>query len=83
MRPVSSDDLIYEIVVLGHLDQDWSDWLSGLAIETLVTAEGRPLTKISGSLPDQSALVGLLIQLTDLNVGIVSINRVAVGNPKS
>ena len=57
----------YEIK--GHLDQRWSERFAGLKLTHLEGDE----TLLSGSLPDQSALHGLLERIRDLNLTLVSI----------
>ncbi len=59
----------YEIRVRGHLDQRWSDWFAGLQLAHL---EGNQ-TLLSGSLPDQAALHGLLERIRDLNLTLISV----------
>ncbi len=61
----------YEIKIKGHLDPHWSDWFMGL---TLTGLEGDE-TLLSGSLPDQGALHGLLERIRDLNLTLISVNR--------
>jgi hypothetical protein len=60
----------YEIRIRGHLDQRWSDWFAGLKLTYL---EGDQ-TLLSGSLPDQAALHGLLERIRDLNLTLISVN---------
>lgn len=60
----------YEIRIRGHLDQSWADWFEGITIRHEDNGE----TLISGALPDQAALHGLLNRLRDLNVHLISVS---------
>jgi hypothetical protein len=59
----------YEIKIKGHLDIRWSDWFAGLKLDHL---EGN-VTLLSGKLPDQAALHGLLERIRDLNMTLISV----------
>ena len=59
----------YEIKVRSHLDPRWSEWFAGLKLTHLVGNE----TLLSGSLPDQAALHGLLERIRDLNLKLISV----------
>ncbi len=59
----------YEVKVKGHLDDRWSKWFAGLQLSYL---QG-DVTLISGVLPDQGALHGLLERVRDLNLTLVSV----------
>ena len=59
----------YEIKIKGRLDQAWSQWFAGLTVTCLEGSE----TLLSGSLPDQLALYGLLERIRDLNIPLVSV----------
>jgi hypothetical protein len=59
----------YEIKIKGCLDPLWSDWFSGLKL----THVDRDETMLSGPLPDQAALHGLLEHVRDLNLTLISV----------
>ncbi len=59
----------YEIKIRGHLDPRWSHWFAGLQLTYL---EGET-TLLSGLLPDQAALLGLLERARDLNLTLISV----------
>ncbi len=59
----------YEIRIKGNLDPRWSEWFAGLKLAHL---EG-DVTLLSGSLPDQAALYGLLERIRDLNLKLISV----------
>jgi hypothetical protein len=56
-----------EIRVKGRIDEQWSEWLDGLAI----THTGQDETVLTGSIADQAALYGLLSKLRDLGLPLV------------
>jgi hypothetical protein len=59
----------YEVKIGGHLDPHWSEWFAGLKLTHL---EGN-VTLLSGVLPDQAALHGLLERIRDLNISLISV----------
>lgn len=61
----------YEIKVKGQLDPRWSEWFADLKLTHL---EG-DMTLLSGLLPDQAAIYGLLERLRDLNLTLLSVDR--------
>lgn len=64
-----------EIVIKGHLDPQWSEWLEGLTISHIVDNK----TILCGEVVDQSALYGLLSRLRDLGLALVSVVSVEPG----
>jgi hypothetical protein len=59
----------YEIKIKGHFDSRWSERFAGLKLTYLEADE----TLLSGMLPDQAALHGLLELIRDLNIILVSV----------
>ena len=66
----------YEIRIKGHLDKSWADWFDSLNLSHQANGE----TLLSGALPDQAALHGVLNRLRDLGIELISVNVVA-GRP--
>lgn len=61
----------YRIVVEGHLDEKWSDWLGSFSF-----LYGEGITILEGTLPDQSGLYGMLNKIRDLNLKLISVGQV-------
>ncbi|MEA2651422.1 MAG: hypothetical protein QOI85_1143 [Chloroflexota bacterium] len=74
-RPASTSDRSeagrYEIRLTGHLDAHWTAWFDGWTVSREVDGT----TLISGSIPDQAALHGLLQRVRDLGLPLVSVVR--------
>jgi hypothetical protein len=62
----------YQIRLKGVLDSSWSDWFDGFTI----TLQGDE-TLLAGTVPDQSALHGILAKINDLGLPIVSIEKIS------
>lgn len=61
----------YEIRVDGQLDTRWAEWFDGLTIQY----QGSEGTTLTGQLPDQSALLGVLTKIHNLNLILLSVRR--------
>jgi hypothetical protein len=64
---------VYEIRVEGHLTDRWSDWFEGLAIRN----ESNDETTMTGPLSDQAALYGVLTKIHNLNLILISVERLS------
>ena len=63
---------VYQIVIKGHLDSEWSEWFDGLTITLVGSGE----TILTGPLADQTALHGVLIKIRDLGLPLLSLTRI-------
>lgn len=71
-------DPVYVIRIEGRLSEDWSAWLSGLEIHLEFDQDGGEpsITCLSGPVEDQARLRGILNRIWDLNLTLVSVNRI-------
>ena len=69
--PAFHTPTVYRIQMRGKLDESWSGWFSGMAIVSDDTT-----TTLTGAVADQPALRGILTKLWDLNLDLISVNRV-------
>jgi hypothetical protein len=69
---------IYEIRVRGRLDAHWAAWFEGLTL-----AYDGDITVLSGSLVDEAALHGVLSKVAELNLHLLSVNTVEIGEATS
>jgi hypothetical protein len=69
-----SGPAIYRIRVRGKLDADFSDRLEGMHIENLAQNDGKVESVLEGRLPDQAALSGILNNLYDLHLPVMSVD---------
>jgi hypothetical protein len=67
-----SQESNFEILVKGHLDESWSDWLGGLEVKLLENGE----MILTGQIGDQAALMGILNKLYGLNLTLLSVNEI-------
>jgi hypothetical protein len=65
-----SDSFHCKIQVKGHLSSQWVDWFSGLEIEN--HPNGKAV--LTGCLPDQAALYGILKRMGNLGIALVSLD---------
>ena len=66
----------YEIKVEGHLDETLAGWFEDLTVFNLEGGDAL----LSGLLPDQAALQGVLKRISNLGLTLVSVNAVTEGD---
>ena len=71
---------VYRIRITGRMDPKCSDWLQGMTISS-VEEEGRTAySELIGSLPDQAALMGVLQQLNNCSISVISMECLGIGS---
>ncbi len=74
-QPYFSERGHYQIRVKGKLDANWADWFDGLTLIAEEHPDG-PTTLIAGLVPDQAALHSVLERIRDLNLQLLTVERV-------
>jgi len=67
----ASTQKIYQIKIQGLVDQRWSDWFNGMEM----TFEN-DITLLTGAVPDQPKLRGILSKVWDMNLQLISVNQI-------
>lgn len=65
---------IYEIRVRGRLDVHWAAWFEGMTL-----AHDGDTTVLRGPLVDEAALHGVLSKVAELNLHLLSVNAIEMG----
>ena len=84
MNPVSNylsqyEPAVYRICVAGRLPDEWSQQFGEMETEELRMPGGALLTFFNAPVPDQAGLHGLLHQLRDFGLPLVSLELIRSG----
>jgi hypothetical protein len=71
-KPTSSQTVVYQVRIKGHLAGEWTEWFEGMAISHKENGD----TLLTGPVVDQAALYGLLKKVRDLGLPLVSVSPV-------
>jgi hypothetical protein len=64
-----------EVHIKGKLSPGWSEWFEEMQIDYTDAGE----TVLSGNLPDQAAIYGMLSRLSSLGIPLISVNCSQIG----
>jgi hypothetical protein len=70
--PTLTEPASYRIRFIGRVRNGWSDFMNRLQ-EAHLQEKGANVTELSGTVPDQSALFGLLCHIRDLGLPLISV----------
>ncbi|MGE5251885.1 MAG: hypothetical protein ACM3QS_16900 [Bacteroidota bacterium] len=70
--PTLTQPATYRIRIAGRVNHGWSDFLTGLQ-ETHPRDGETSVTELTGTVPDQPALFGLLCHIRDLGLPLISV----------
>lgn len=73
-RPAFDQPANFRITVLGHLGDEWADYLRGMTIDNLVDKE-TPIATVTGRFSDQAALMGMLNTLYDSRITVLAVEN--------
>ena len=70
---MSSQPMHCCITVRGRVAPHWSQWLEELRLSYRLSENGIEVTDLNGTVPDQSALQGVLNRIWNLNLTVLSV----------
>lgn len=73
MQAKESRSQLYQIKIMGKLNERWAEWFDGMSIECVAEENGTFATTLTGPVADQAALHGLLTRIRDLNLRLISV----------
>jgi hypothetical protein len=73
--PTLTQPAAYRIRMVGRVRNGWADFMTGL--REVVSQDGdKSITELTGTVPDQPALFGLLSHIRDLGLPLLSVEFV-------
>ena len=68
---------VYRIRVTGHINDSLSDQLGGMVVTRAFTSEKQPMTILVGQLLDQAALSGVLNELYEMHLPLLTVESIS------
>jgi hypothetical protein len=68
---------IYRIRIQGNLDAQWAECFEEMEISHETAPDGVQITQLTGDLPDQAAVQGVLQKLYNLGFALISAEMIA------
>jgi hypothetical protein len=74
-KPVVNECYVYEIIVLGFLEERWMSCFNQMGISYQVIDDEKPISILTGPIQDQAELRGVMNKIWDLNLELISLTR--------
>jgi len=68
---------LYRIRIKGHIAESLSDQLGGMIVTRAFTADKHPMTILIGKLMDQAALSGVLTELYEMHMPLLTVESIS------
>lgn len=73
VRQPFDEPIACHILLMGRLDRQWSDFLCGMRIDSQEDERGVVITSLTGMLPDQASLLGVLNIVYELGLTLLQV----------
>ncbi len=73
--PAFDPPAVWRIWLEGRVDVDWSQWFDLMTTRHEKRKDGSWRTLVEGLLRDQAAVRGVITRMWDLNMRVISLNR--------
>jgi hypothetical protein len=80
--PTMAGPARYRIEVRGRIQPNDARRLRGMSIDNVERGSGTPVSRLTGDLPDQAALIGVLAVLHEYQLPLISVSCSAAGSMK-
>jgi len=74
--PSMNDPGIYRLLVVGRLGPEWKDRFEGMNVVERTSPDPRGITELTVPTADQTALLGVLEQLSDMQCALLQVELV-------
>jgi len=74
--PAMHDPGLYRLLVVGRLGPDWKERFEGTEVHLQKSSDPRGITELTVPVSDQTALLGVLGQLSDMQCTLLTVELV-------
>jgi len=71
------EPVVWRICLDGCVGEDWAEWFTWASVRCVARLNGGWQTVAEGELRDRGALRGLITRMLDMNISVVSVDRIS------